>query len=274
MAKRKAHRNGKLTAATADRYDLYQQSVQDPGHEVEFFDRVYRAEFGRAPQVLREDFCAAAAVCAEWVRTGPRRKAIGVDIDPEPIEWGRQHNLSKLTDAQRKRVSFLINDVRDVRGPKADIVAGENFSYFIFKTRDELRRYFAAARRNLKARGMLVLDIMGGYEVIEEDRKEKTKQKGFTYVWEQARFDPITHDCLFYIHFHFKDGTKLKRAFEYPWRLWTIPEVRELLHEAGFKRVDVYWEGEDENGEGTGEFDKATSAPSEPSYVTYLVAIK
>ena len=27
-----------------------------------------------------------------------------------------------------------------------------------------------------------------------------------------------------------------------------------MLHEAGFRNVTVYWEGEDEDGEGNGEF--------------------
>jgi len=78
----KTTRNGTL-ASQADKYTLYQQAVQEPDHEVEFFDRVYRARHKRLPKVLREDFCGTFAVCCEWVKK-PGRVAIGVDLDPEP----------------------------------------------------------------------------------------------------------------------------------------------------------------------------------------------
>ena len=87
---------------------------------------------------------------------------------------------------------------------------------------------------------------MGGAELLEDDRPDEVKSfRSYKYVWEQKRFDPITHDCEFFIHFRFPDGSALERAFHYQWRLWTIPEIRELLVEAGFRRADVYWEDTD-----------------------------
>ena len=60
---------------------------------------------------------------------------------------------------------------------------------------------------------------------------------------------------LCHIHFSFPDGSKIKKAFTYDWRLWTLPEIRELLLEAGFQRATVYWEGtNEETEEGDGEF--------------------
>ena len=84
--------------------------------------------------------------------------------------------------------------------------------------------------------------------------KEKTKYDGFTYIWEQASYYPITGEMTCYIHFKFPDGSKMKRAFEYTWRLWTLPEIVEMLGETGFKNPTVYWEGTDEDGEGDGVF--------------------
>src|SRR5258705_418284 len=75
-------------AAAADKYDLYVLSVQSPDVEVAFFDRAFRTQYGRRPTTLREDFCGPAAVCYEWVRSTPDRRAIGVDLDPEPLAWG------------------------------------------------------------------------------------------------------------------------------------------------------------------------------------------
>ena len=96
---------------------------------------------------------------------------------------------------------------------------------------------------------MFFLDAFGGPDASDLT-KEKTKIDGFTYIWEQAEFEPVTRRILCHIHFKFPDGSKIKRAFTYDWRLWTLPELRELLIEAGFARVRVYWEGDD--GEGGG----------------------
>ena len=63
-------------------------------------------------------------------------------------------------------------------------------------------------------------------------------------------------------------GSKLKDAFIYKWRLWSIPEVRELLAEAGFSRSEVYWEGEDD------VFRKRETAASDPCWICYIVGVK
>ena len=42
-------------ASRADRYSLYQKSVQSPEHEVAFFRRVFVSTYGRRPRLLRED---------------------------------------------------------------------------------------------------------------------------------------------------------------------------------------------------------------------------
>ena len=273
MARKKS--TGIPMARLADKYQLYLDSVQSPDHEIEFFDRAFRKEFGRKPQILREDFCGTAAVCCEWVKSRKDRIAVGVDLDPEPLAWGNDHLLTDLKDEARTRVSLVEADVRDVSGPKADVIAAQNFSFYLFMTRDDLRGYFKAARRNLAREGVLILDMLGGPETMEEDNEETKRQKGFTYVFEQQWFDPISHHCQFWIHFRFPDGSELKRAFGYTWRLWTIPEVRELLAEAGFSESKVYWEGTDrESGEGNGVYRERKKAESDATWVSYIVARK
>ncbi len=274
MAKKRRGK-GKGLAAKADKYDLYLKSVQAPDVDVLFFVRAFKHAYGRAPVLLREDFCGTAAVCYEWAKSKKERRAIGVDIDPEPLEWGVKHLRGKLKPKVADRVELIQDDVRVVQGPKADVVSAQNFSYLCFKTREALRGYFESAYANLAPEGVLVLDLMGGPEVIEEGHVEETKHGKFTYLWDQARFDPITHDCKFHIHFRFKDGSKKRRAFTYEWRLWTIPEVSELVAEAGFKKVDVYWEDTDtDTGEGTGTYRRRKSAESDTAWVAYIVGTK
>ena len=65
----------------------------------------------------------------------------------------------------------------------------------------------------------------------------------------------------------------MEQAFTYHWRLWTLPEIRELLLEAGFRQVDVYWEGTDKNSEeGDGEFKPSEVGDADASWVCYIVA--
>jgi len=274
MAKERKKRKDRLTRKTADKYDLYLRSVQEPSVEVAFFNRVFKKQFGRRPTILREDFCGTAAVCCEWIRSRKDRIAVGVDLDPEPLQWSREHLIPKLKEHQRQRLTLLQEDVRQASPDKADVLAAQNFSFFLFRTREALREYFAYARANLADEGLMVLDMMGGSEVLLEEHEDKTKKDGFTYVWEQERFDPITHFTRFHIHFRFPDGSKMNKAFSYEWRLWMMPEVIELLNEAGFSQVDVYWEGVDEDGEGDGVFRVRRNAPADPAWIAYIVAVR
>ena len=125
-----------------------------------------------------------------------------------------------------------------------------------------------------KKKGLFMLDAFGGYEA-HQLLEERTKHKDFTYVWDQSSFNPITHEIQCYIHFEFSDKTKKKRAFSYSWRLWMLPEIQECLKEAGFRYVDVYMQGWDnEKDEETERFYKVTKCDADPAWVAYLVARK
>jgi hypothetical protein len=129
------------------------------------------------------------------------------------------------------------------------------------------------AYAGLKDDGIFFVDLFGGYEAQEETR-EKTKYDDFTYIWHQAEFHPVTHYMRTHIHFKFPDGSKIKKAFTYEWRLWSAPEIREMMLEAGFRKATVYWEGEDENGEGNGEFSPEAKGEADPAWIAYVVAEK
>jgi SAM-dependent methyltransferase len=260
-------------AERADLHELYETAVHDPAAEVDFIRDTYRRLRGRVPLTLREDFSGVASSCCEWVRRGPRCRAIGVDIEPAVLDWGRTHRLSRLAPGQRRRVRLVAGNVLDVRTAPVDTLAALNFSYWVFKDRATMRRYFRAAHRALKRDGVLFLDAFGGYEASRE-QEEITALRRFTYVWDQDRFHPVTGEILCHIHFRFPDGSRLRRAFTYDWRLWTLPELRELLGEAGFRRVTVYWEGDDGKGGGNGEFTPHATGESDAGWLAYVVAEK
>jgi len=273
--KNKQQRKKQTMAELADRHVLYEKSVQDVDQEYRFVNKTFRKLRGRRPQHVREDFCGTASVCCEWVRRRKQNTAVGVDLDPEVLGWAREHNLAQLKPGARERVTLVEADVCEVQTPQAfDVVLAMNFSYQLFMTRDKLGSYFSKVREALVDDGILFLDAFGGYDTYREI-KEKRKYKGYKYIWEHASYNPIDGRMVCHIHFAFPDGSRLKRAFSYEWRMWTLPELRELLAEAGYSRVTVYWEETDpETGEGAGVYSPATVGDADPGWVCFLIAEK
>jgi len=264
----------KSLADQADRHVLYQQSVQCVEAEIDMIDENFTKLRGRQATSLREDFCGTANTSCEWVRRRPTNIAIGIDLDQEVLDWGRVHNVNNLKDSVQNRITLLSDDVLTVETLPMDMAVAMNFSYQIFKTRDELKGYFRRVYEALKEDGVFFLDAFGGYEAFRE-MEEFTEFDNFTYVWDQHRYNPVNGDITCLIHFNFPDGSKMKRAFSYYWRLWTLPELQELLIEAGFQRVLVYWEGTDgKTGEGNGEYLPTKVGEADAGWICYLSAEK
>jgi SAM-dependent methyltransferase len=272
--KRRRQHKARLTAASADRHELYQLAVQSPREDVAFLARIYRGLRGRRARHLREDFCGTGLVTATWVRRGKDFSAEGFDLCPDTLAWGLAHNFAALGKAAR-RATIHVRDVRSPSRRAPDVRVAQNFSYFVFKTRRELLEYFCSAERDLAPRGIFVLDIYGGPESMEEMEDVRRINRRFSYVWQQASYVPATGAYRAHIHFRFADGSQLRRAFSYDWRLWTLPEVVDALHDAGFAHVDTYWEGDDESGTaGNGVYRKSRRGENCAAWVTYLVAYR
>jgi SAM-dependent methyltransferase len=279
-------KNKKMSSKTVpDRHALYEAAVQNVEADLEFFDRIYEERHGERFQVIREDFCGTATLACEAVREDLAREAWGVDLDRKTLDWGIRHRVRSLGKKDAARVHLLCADVLKADCPPADIVAALNFSYSVFKTRKALLKYFKSARKSLAAGGALVMDLFGGTEAMieikESDRKpakdhpDGTRTPEFTYTWEQERFNPVTHELRCHIHFKLSGGRRMKRAFTYDWRLWTLPEMRELLAEAGFSSSEIYLEGWDEEAEeSNGIFTLTENFENQESWLAYVVGWK
>ena len=263
---------GKLTSRNADVHWLYEQSVQNAEVEVVFINRVFKREYGRKPTFLREDFCGTALLCSEWVKANAAHTALGVDLDGPTLAWGAVNNITPLGD-RASAVTLVQDDVRNVTSPRADVLAATNFSWWGFKTRPEFDEYLRGAYANLKDQGMLMMDCYGGPEA-QVPQLEEREQDGFDYVWDQDTFNPITNEIRCKIHFQFPNGSKLKNAFRYDWRLWSLPETCDLLKEVGFRKTVVYWEGTDKDGEPNGVFKPSRKGDLAPAWVAYILAFR
>lgn len=283
---RSSQRAAERIAHRVDPHVCYQLAVQTPDSEVDFVERAFFDFAGRPLRRLREDFCGTGLTSCHFVSRGKGRSAVGLDIDVPTLAWGEQHNVAALPSALRKRVELLQCNVLDP-APQArgvDCVLAHNFSYWILQDRATLLRYFTLARQSLATDGVLCLDAYGGWEAqkvmrdtrqIDVPRELRTTFGGphFTYIWDQQSFNPITGQMACAIHFRFADGSRLRNAFTYQWRLWTLPEVRDLLDQAGFSRTTIYWEGTDHaTGEGDGNFQPNTDGEVCPAWIAYIVS--
>lgn len=289
QARRPSRRAPKPAAAARgprpDRHALYEVAVQGVDWDLDFLERVWRRRHpGRQPSSFREDFCGTAALATAWAQRGRDRRAWGVDLDAEPLAWARRRRLPAVR-AAAQRVTLLRGDVRTVRTPRVDITCALNFSWWVFHERADLVRYLRAARAGLKDRGVLVMNLFGGNRA-ERLLSERTRKRAenapdgvmlpaFTYIWEHASFNAFDRRLVAHIHFELRDGRKLRRAFTYDWRMYTVPELRDCVREAGFRDFEVWSEGWDARAKrGNGVLYRRTELDSDDTWLAYAVATR
>jgi SAM-dependent methyltransferase len=261
---------------TLDKYKLYHNSVQNPDADIDAMKKAWRLRYKDSMfQTLREDFCGTFANTVAWVSKNRLNYGIGIDLDNEPINYGKKNYLASLTTEQQTRIKILHANVLSLKLPRADVVCAFNFSYYCFHERKVLLAYFKSVFKKLNKKGMFVLDCLGGsLTQLANDHKKRFPREKYTYHFEQLSFDPIHSRAKFAIHFKFKTGKSLMNAFTYDWRMWTIPEIRELLEEAGFKTSKVFWEGLTKKGEGSGVYRVKEKGEECESWIAYIAAYK
>ena len=74
---------------------------------------------------------------------------------------------------------------------------GDQFFVLPFKTRSELKNYFATARKHIRP-GESSSWTRTGKESFEEQEEERDLD-GFIYVWDQNHYNPITGDVINHI---------------------------------------------------------------------------
>jgi hypothetical protein len=163
------------------------------------------------------------------------------------------------------------------------VVCALNFSVCLLHTAKDVARYFKGVRAAFKdAGGIFVMDLLGGpnaetpLNVIR--RNEVTRAE---YGWEQLGVDPVTRLQHTYLSLrHRPTRQTVRRAFHYHWRLWTVPELCDMLLAAGFDDVKVWLRPmADEQGEDAEEGgqtpvcilgEEPSEAPSSPGILGFL----
>ncbi|KAI4334255.1 hypothetical protein L6164_018966 [Bauhinia variegata] len=321
---------------------LYQQSVQSPKGDISYMQKFFLVYVGgRVPLHLQEDFCGTAFLSTEWLRSDPRRTAVGLDLDVEALNWCMENNIPQVGADGFSRISLFQGNVlqplqsrlvqndpqelmrnisltenreslqtsllesnsqagyssqegpgaavdkyikRNFHLPARDIVCAFNYSCCCLHKRADLVLYFKHAHDALSSKGgIFVMDLYGG---TSSERKLRLQRRfpSFTYVWEQAEFDIIERKTRISLHFHLKkQQRKIRHAFSYSWRLWTLPEIRDCLEEAGFRSVH-FWlrqmpdttENIQTEGFGVGrdvKYEEVASFQQEDAWNAYIVGV-
>ncbi|XP_074294944.1 uncharacterized protein LOC141622825 [Silene latifolia] len=270
--------NNHIKTLIPSKFSLYQQSVQSPKGDISYLQKFFLMYVGgRAPLHLQEDFCGTALLSTEWLKSDSRRTAVGVDLDHEALVWCMEHNFEDVGSDNSSRISLFhgnvlqprearlvksspedliqkvtidkakdvtqdtLEEVSSVPSSERDIICAFNYSCCCLHKRRELVLYFKHARDSLsKKGGIFVMDLYGGTS-SEQELKLRRKFPNFTYTWEQAGFDVVQRMTRISLHYQLhKPQKKIRNAFSYSWRLWSLPEIRDCLEEAGFKRVH-FW---------------------------------
>lgn len=274
--------------------DLYRLAVQHPEAEAAFLMRAYAHYRGGAmPTRLREDFAGTAAVAAHFVELHDDHRALAVESHGPTLRWAERRVAMELGDRAEDLI-FIEADAAAVGPPdlpKVDVTAALNFSVFIYHTRDALRDYFRSARRGLRPGGLLLLDAYGGpgaMRVGEQRRpvslprpqRDRLGLRSLQYRWEQRTYDAVTGrvDCRIHFAIGETGGHErriVRNVFRYDWRLWTLPELCEVLTEAGFSRTDVWCEATTRAGDrGGGRYRPTRHMPAREDWVAYVVGVR
>ena len=268
-----------------DIYELYEASVQNVITDLNFGTRVFKKHNTKTPTTIREDFCGTAKLAIDWVLKDKKNKSVAIDLNESVLNWTQKYSLSKLTNGEQKRIKLINQNVLDYRNSFVDIAYALNFSYCYFKERETLKNYFKNINKSLHKNGIFILDIYGGTESIiaKQDAPriipgftsiKKIKIPDFEYIWDQKKYNPINHHTSCSIHFKIPGVGLIKNAFTYNWRLWTIPEIIDLMKDVGFKKTSVYLHDFNNDGESDEIFRIRKTYENTEGWIAYVVGIK
>lgn len=260
-----------------DKYFCYVNSVQSAEHDASLILKMHNKSSGIKSDslLIQEDFCGTADLCYEWVRIDPSFRAVGIDLDQRALAWGQSYHSLGMSLNQTNRVQTICGDVLTPRNLMPNIICALNFSYFFLTDRRDLLNYFRSTLKSLAPNGTLVLDCFGGPEYLQthSDKRRNSDEK-FTYWWEVVSFDAISNAITCRLHYK-RDGEAIRRnVFTYHWRLWSVPELTDILKEAGYSAVHYWSEGLSADGSGDGRFKPVIRETNCKSWVCYLVASK
>lgn len=214
-------------------YDLLMDDFDYPSWAEYYMELLARA--GVRPGSLCDCACGTGSMSVEFARRGLR--VTGVDISREMLEpaanKARQNGVS---------IQFVCQDMTRLALPKpvdALVCACDGVNYLT--TDGRALAFFRAAHRATRPGGALAFDVSSPHKLREvlgnaffgEERDE------VAYLWQNAlKGDIVTMDISFFL----REGSGLYRrvAETHRQRIYEPEQLKALLEQAGFSRVQIY----------------------------------
>lgn len=254
-----------------DKYDLYELCAQAPARDARFL----RAIHAGSPRVLGEDFSGGGAIARQWVALFPGARAVAVDLDPEPLERLKKtkgitivcddvRNAANKADliadlnfsicelhARRDLVGYLRHARSRLRSRGAfvcDIYGGSDSFYTGTIKQRKLgpageKITYEWEQRHADPLTARVVNAMHFKVSPPKPTKPNTAgrasrppSKPLQRASRSSSPPPPSANPVETASRPYS----LRDAFVYHWRLWTVPELREALLEAGFAVTEVY----------------------------------
>jgi SAM-dependent methyltransferase len=193
---------------------------------------LYRADAVSPPRVL-DLCCGFGRISLELARRG--FSPVGVDITGAYLETARNDAAGENLD-----IEFVRSDVRSFKRPAAfDLAVNLYISFGYFDNPEDDRLVAQNAFDSLKSGGAFIIETLGK-EISVRDfvKAEWFERAGFMVLTEYAALDSWSLLRNRWILIDKKDGRRIEKTFTQ--RLYAASELRRLLFDAGFSRVELY----------------------------------
>jgi len=180
--------------------------------------------------------CGQGRHAIELARRG--YEVTGVDLSPYMLGVAKER-----AEANSVRVRWLTGDMREaLPGETFDVVLNLFTSFGYFADEADDRRVVRAAASMLESGGRFLLEVINGQRVMGNFQEREWFTVGQMAVMERRSLDVPTRRMVVQrtVSSTNGDDTSVHAV-----RLYSGPDVKTMLHAAGFGRVELYgdWDG-------------------------------
>jgi len=182
------------------------------------------------PKVL-DVCCGFGRISAELAKRG--FSVTGVDITESYLQTAKEE-----ADLEKLDIEYIKADAREfVRPDFFDLAVNLYISFGYFENKEDDLLMVRNAYKSLKNGGSFIIETLGK-EIAVRDfvEAEWFERAGFTVLTKYEALDSWTFLKNRWILI--KDGKRIERVFAQ--RLYSASELRDLMLEAGFSKVEIY----------------------------------
>jgi len=196
----------------------------------DFYGETSKPQVNTNPKVL-DLCCGFGRISAELARRG--FSVTGVDITGSYLQTAKEE-----AEHEKLNIEYIKADAREfVRKDFFDLAVNLYISFGYFEDQKDDLLMVRNAYESLKNGGSFIIETLGKEIAVRDfvDR-EWFERAGFMVLTEYETLDSWTFLKNRWILI--KDGKKIERIFSQ--RLYSASELRSLLLEAGFSKVDIF----------------------------------